>query len=319
MFWTTSLWSSRNPLVRSARDELHRAWPYGLLFALALGGVVALGVNLSNAWPSANKPFGWSGPSSFDNGVAMVRSDLVLAASIPGLLLGLGAPRRIDAGRDGLHGFLARVGVDTGLLIGAAFAAAGLGAWAASKATGESVWAFGVAHALLALAFYSIAFLARTALPRYGGAPAVGVWAFYVLLLENFARWRLFREVGYHALRAGQLPEWFFLTQLASPLAAYRGVLIIWRPGFRDGLEKAALQDVTFPPWIAVDTFIVVMVFVWVLLPLELAALVVAWRHQRSRTAPSARREAGAPWEPRRLVDPLPRWMFEGPAGSREP
>lgn len=314
MRWPATPGWVRDPRFRSVRDELFRAWPYALLLALALGGALALGVNLSNAWPSANKPFGWPGPSSFDNGVAMVRTELVLAASVPGLLLGLGTPRRLDPARDGSRNFLARIGVDVVLLTAAPFAAAGLGAWAASKSTGESVFAFGVAHALLALAFYSIAFLAQTLLPRYGGAPALTIWIVYVVLLENLLQWRLFREVGYHALKAGQLPVWFFATQLASPFAAYRGVLILWRPGFRGGIEQAALKDATLPAWVAADTFVVLLIFAWVILPLEVAALAFAWRAERSRR-PSARRAGATGSEPLRLVDPLPRWMLKGPVG----
>src|SRR5581483_12146089 len=107
-------------VVEGALRELRRAWPYALVLALGLGAVVTVGANISNAFPSQARPFGWPGPASFENAVAMVRPDIVLATTLPALLLGATALRRHDPREGGLLPILA---VDAALLLVAAFVA----------------------------------------------------------------------------------------------------------------------------------------------------------------------------------------------------
>lgn len=268
------------------KTELRRAWPYALLLAVALGTVLAVGAHQSNATPSEKRPFGWPGPASFENAVAMERGDLVLAASLPALLLGARALElRWGALAPRLRWVLA---TDAALLVAACFAAGGIGAFAAFRTPPEAYVAFCVAHALLALAFYSLAFLCSALLRRHATAAALGVWMAFNAAYEGIVRTSLYRTVGYQGLLAGQFPSWFYVAQALSPLSAYRGVLILWRDGFRDYVEKAALGQAVLPAWLNPATFVALMLALWVALPLGIASAV--WHARRRRTSGAARR-----------------------------
>lgn len=280
-----------HPAIR----ELRRAWPFALVLGLVLGAVVVLGANLSNAFPSRDRPFGWPGPASFENGVAMVRGDIVLATTLPALLMGATALRERHPTEDGPRTLLLIFGVDAALLVAGAFLAAGIGAWGAAKAPPQAFLAFAVASALLALAFWSLAFLVSALLPRHRIATSLGVWGFFNLLYEGTARTILFRQEGYEPLASGQFPMWFWVSQALSPLTSYRGVLILWRPGFKDYVEKAILTPETpLPAWMTPFNFGAVMVALWILIPVGLA--LAAWwtrgrlatRMAQTRSAPSA-------------------------------
>lgn len=271
-------WADAQPALRTARRGLVlgsiRAWPYAILLGLAVGGVLAVGVNLSNAFPSEARPFGWSGPSSFTNGVAMVRSELVLATVIPALALGWFSVRRLDPRREDIA-FLGGI-VAAGLVaVAAGVAVAGWwGAIAASRASWAVFGAFWSAHFLLAAASYSLTVFACVSLRTLGPAVATAVLAFYVAVYDNLMQWRLFREAGYHRLQAGDFPDWFLAGQAASPVAAYRGNLILGRREFMDGLERAVLADAVLPSWATAQTFAAALIALWIILPLGLAASV---------------------------------------------
>lgn len=261
------------PRLTPVLAELRRAWPYALVLALGLGATVAVGANLSNATPSADRPFGWPGPSSFENGVAMVRPLVVLAASLPALCLGATLLR----GRDARAGFALvgpAVGVDLALLGLAPFGAALLGAWGSAQSPFGALVAFTVAHALLAWSFYCLSLFIATLASRHALPAALAAWVAFNAVYENAVRWAVFRQAGYEAVVAGAFPPWFYVSQVFSPLSAYRGALILWRPGFMDYVEKAVLTGAQLPAWMVPSTFIALMLALWVALPLSLGALV---------------------------------------------
>lgn len=258
--------------------ELRRAWPYALALALLLGAVVSLGAHLSNAFPSRERPFGWAGPANFENAVAMVRPDILLAATLPALLLGATALRERAPRTARVPDVLVALAVDA-LLVALACFVGSLVAWfVAAKSPVEAFVAFGSATALVALAFYSLAFLVSAIVPRHALAPSLVVWGFFNFLYEGWTRVVLFRQVGYEPLASGNFPAWFWASQAFSPLTAYRGVLILWRRGFMDYLEKAALGSAALPAWMNPGTFALLMVGLWILVPLGLGVGIWAWR-----------------------------------------
>lgn len=272
------------------RSELLRALPFALLLAVALAGVLVIGVNLSNAYPSEGHPFGWPGTSPLWNGVATVRSDLVLATTLPALLFGVAAlhgrdPRVERTGRVALV-----VGVHAALILLAVLVATGVGALAASKVHGRAFAAFFTAHALLALSFYALAFLCAAVAGRWALPAAGAVWLVFHAAYENATRWAVFREAGYFRLAAGDFPTWFYAVQAGSPLSAYRGTLILWERGFMDYLERVTIGQATLPTWVSPGTFLGLGLAIWVALPLGVAAAAWAWRG-RERAAAVSRAE----------------------------
>lgn len=260
------------------RPALRRAAPYAAVLALALAGALALGVHLSNAQPSAARPFGWSGPSKFTNGAVMVRDDEVVAASLPALLLGVRAVGDLALPRDRSRHVAAVFGLHVAALAVAVAVATGIGAWAADSFTWNGVRVFAAAHALLAAAFYALGFLVSATMARPALATAGAVWIFFTLAFERIVRLALYRNVGYDGLLAGQFPTWFYAAQVASPLAAYRGVLILGERGFMDFLERTALGGAALPAYVNPWTFAAALVVLWVLLPLGLALAAWKWR-----------------------------------------
>ena len=272
---------SVNSFLLAARAELRRAWPFALVLALALGAVLVVGANLSNAFPSQERPFGWPGPASFENGVAMVRDQLVLAATLPALALGATMPARRQP-----EGPLA---ADAALVALACGVAALLGAWGASTAPPDAVIAFWAAHALLALAFWALALVCAAFARKHALPLALAVWTLFVALWENGTRWILFRQVGYGPLSTGQFPSWYYVSQALSPLSAYRGVLILWRRGFMDAIERAVLGQAALPPWMTPGVFAAFLVGFWIALPAGIATLVWRVRGRAARSkAPDA-------------------------------
>ncbi|MEA3200047.1 MAG: hypothetical protein QOE90_1475 [Thermoplasmata archaeon] len=263
--------------VEGARRELARAWPYALVLALGLGAVVVVGANISNAFPSKDRPFGWPGPASFENAVAMVRPDIVLATTLPALLLGATALRERDAG------FLPILAVDASLLLVASFLASFVGLHGSSGGYADAFVAFACATALLAGAFWALALLLGSLLRRHAVPASLVLWVGFVSIYENATRTALFRQVGYDGLTAGQFPAWFWVSQALSPLTAYRGVLILWRGGFMDYLEKAALAGADMPAWMSPLTFAGVLAL-WIALPVA-AAGAVLWIRRRPAAA----------------------------------
>ncbi|HEX2022099.1 MAG TPA: hypothetical protein VHH36_05255 [Candidatus Thermoplasmatota archaeon] len=261
--------------------ELTRALPYAIVLGVALGLVLVVGAHLSNAQPSEKRPFGWPGPASFENGVAMVRGDLLLAATIPALLLGA---RALDHRAPGVDGPMALARAASwhllALGLGAVLAAA-IGAWGASRTPFDAWMAFVVAHGLLAMSFYAIGFAWAATLRRHAVAAAVATWAFFVLLFENAIQWRVMREAGYNRLLAGDFPTWFYVAQALSPLSAYRGILILWRDGFRTYREQVALQYAQLPGWMNPGVFSAFMIALWIALPIGLALGAWRWRQKR--------------------------------------
>lgn len=270
--------------------DLRRGLPYALVLAVLLGAVLGIGAHYSNAFPSEGHPNGWPGPAHFENAVAMVRNDLVLAASVPALLLGARCLDGFEPSRDRGRRLLCAFTTQGVLLSTAAFAAGGIGAAVAFKTPFDAWLAFGTAHALLAVAFFALGFLWAAVLRRHALALAAAVWIFFLGCYEALVRTILFRTVGGEAVAAGQFPDWFWAAQAASPLSAYRGILILWRPSFRDYLEHAALDHASLPSFLVPGTFIALMLVLWVLVPLGIA-LAVWWvrgRVQVSRaTSPS--------------------------------
>ena len=264
--------------AEQVRGEARRALPYALVLALALGAVVSVGAHYSNAFPSQSRPFGWPGPAHFHNAVAMVRGDLVLAASVPALVLGARAlsdrDPHIQRAPRVLAAFLAH-GI---LLVTASFCAAAIGGIVAFKTPTNAFMAFSVAHALLALSFYSLAFLCSALFRRHALAAAALVWIAFNTVYESLVRTAVFRQVGGDALAAGQFPGWFYVAQALSPLSAYRGTLILWERGFMDYLEKAALGQAALPAWMNPGTFVALTLVLWVALPVGLALAAWAWR-----------------------------------------
>lgn len=260
------------------RADLQRGLPLALVLALALGAVVGVGAHYSNAFPSEDKPFGWPGRAGFENAVAMVRGDLVLAATVPALVLGAIALRGLDPSRERGGRLAQAFATHAALLSLGSFAGAGIGALVAARTPPEALFAFGVAHALLAVSFFALGFLWAALLRRHALAAAAATWLFFLAVYESLMRTILFRTVGYHELAAGNFPDWFWAAQAASPLSAYRGTLILWRPGFRDFMEKATLNGAALPDFLVPATFIALTLVVWILLPLGLALAAWWWR-----------------------------------------
>jgi len=271
-------------------SEAKRAWPYALALAALLGSVVAVGANLSNAFPSQERPFGWPGPASFENGVAMVRPDILLATTLPALLLGATALRARDAKTERAGVLLPILAVDALLVAAACFVGALVAFLAAAKSPVEALFAFAAASTLLALAFYSLAFLVSALLPRHAIAPSLAIWGFFTSVYESLTRVILFRQVGYGPLASGDFPPWFWVSQAASPFTVYRGVLILWRRGFMDYVEKAALGNAVLPSWMNAGTFALVMLGLWIVLPLGLA--LGAWQFRGRASVASSARDA---------------------------
>lgn len=279
-------WRDAARLANAIPGELVRATPYAAVLALALGLAVVVGANLSNAQPSESRPFGWPGPSTFEFGVAMVRADLVLATTLPALLLGARALEGRSPVRDGVGALAATFGWHALALVLGVLAAGGIGAWGSFKTPWETFYAFSTAHALLALAFYSLGALAGAAVPRFATPVALAVWAGFVLLYDNTVQWRVLREIGYPGVTTGAFPAWFYAAQALSPLTAYRAVLILWRPGFRNYVEQYALEKAVLPEWMVPATFVGLLLALWVLLPLGLA--LAAWKLRAWRSTRAA-------------------------------
>lgn len=276
-------------MLRALRSELLRALPYAVLLALALSMVLVVGVNLSNAFPSEKAPFGWPGTSPFWNGVATVRSDLVVATTLPALLWGVAALWGRDPRVERTGSLGVALGVNVLLIPLAVLVATIVGALVASKVHANAFMAFFAAHALLALSFWSLAVLCAALAGRWAVPAAAGVWLVFHAAYENATRWAVFRDAGYHALAAGQFPSWFYVAQAFSPLSAYRGVLILWERGFMDYLEGATLGQATLPAWVNPGTFMALGLGLWVALPLGIAAFAWWWR---GRDAPVATKRA---------------------------
>lgn len=301
------------------RSALRQGLPFGLLLALSVGLVVAVGAHLSNAFPSESRPFGWPGPATFENGVAMVRPELVLATSVPALFLGLrtlpsslGSRADLLGSRGGIMvhkdrfdyaRVLASVAAGVTLILLSILAALLVAVAVARASPPEAYFAFWVAHSLLALACFSIGFLARACTHRHATVAALGVWGSFAYLADNVVRWRLFRTEGYHNLTDAGLPGWFFLAQAMSPVSGYRATLILWRPGFRDYLEKAALDGATLPPWLSAPGIAAALLVLWVLLPLAVALLIL--RLRGSAPDPLSRATPDPP-QAASLVHPVP-------------
>lgn len=258
--------------------ELRRAAPYAILLALGLGAVVVAGAHLSNAFPSEKAPFGWPGPASFERGVAMVRSDLVLATSIPALLLGARALRSHEPSKHGATSLLAVYGVHAGALALAIVLAATIGAVGAGTTPVDAWFAFVVAHVVLALSFYSLAFLFACYLREHALVAAAATWIFFLGIYEAVTRTILFRTEGYDKLSSGAFPDWFWAAQGLSPLSSYTGILILWRDRFRDYMETEALKNAVLPSWLVPATFVGLALALWMLLPLGLGLLGWWWR-----------------------------------------
>jgi hypothetical protein len=274
-----------NAALTAAKAELKRAWPLALALALGLGAVLVVGANLSNAFPSADRPFGWPGPSTFENGVAMVRTELVLATTLPALLMGVRALHGRDPMRDGPSTLVAIFTIDAMLLFLGAMLAATIGKLGAFNTTSLAFVAFTVAHTLLAIAFFAIGFMAAAFTRRHAAAIGASVWVIFVALWENATRWILFRQEGYDKLSTGQFPTWYFVSQAFSPLSLYRGTLILWDRKFMDYLEKAALGKAALPDWVNPATFAFATVAMWVAIPLCIACLAWWWQGRAVRRA----------------------------------
>lgn len=269
-------------------QELRRAAPYTLLLALGLGAVVVAGAHYSNAWPSEKAEYGWPGPASLERGVAMVRSDIVLATTIPALLLGARALARRTPAHDGPLAALQVYALHATLIGFAVLAATLIAALGAGDAPFDAGFAFWTAHAVLALAFYSIGFLWNCYLHEHAVAAAAATWIAFLGLYEAITRTIMFRTEGYTQITNAGFPDWFWLAQGLSPLASYQGILILWRPRFRDMIEEAALANAALPTWLIPATFVALAIALWMLLPLGLGLLGWWWRGRTPR--PHARR-----------------------------
>lgn len=276
-------------LYERVPPDVRAGLPYAVVLALSLGFAVVLGAHQSNAQPSPDRPFGWAGPSAFGNAVAMVRKDLVLAATLPALLMGANALRRRDPARDGALPLIGIFAAHALMLGVAALAAAQIGAWGSFYAPEGAFWAFTVAHGLLAIAFYAIGFLAATIAPRFALPAALAAWAAFVLYYDDLVETLVLREIGLPGVQEGAFPSWFFVAQALSPLAAYRGILILWREEFRDYVEKIILGEAQLPAWMNPGVFSAALFLLWIALPLALALGIWrlrAWR--ATRRTPSA-------------------------------
>lgn len=276
-------------MLRAARSEVLRALPYALLLTLALSAVLVIGVNLSNAYPSEKRPFGWPGTSPFWNGVATVRSDLVVATTLPALLWGVAMVRNRDPRTERLGSLGFAMAVNAGLVVLAVLVATSVGSVVAFKQTPNAFFAFFAAHSLLALSFWSLAILCAALAGRWAIPAAAGVWLLFHAAYENVTRWAVFRDAGYNALSQGDFPAWFYVAQALSPLSAYRGVLILWERGFMDYLESYTIGKAALPAWVNPGTFMVLGLALWVALPLGVAAFAWWWR---GRDAPVATKRA---------------------------
>lgn len=275
-------------LRRRVLMEARRSAPYAALLAVALGVVVTVGANLSTAFPSEKAPYGWPGVAGFENAVAMVRGDLVLAASLPAVLCGAMALRGARRTRDLPIAF----GVDAAMLTLACFVGATIGSIGAARTPIVAFVAFSVAHAILALSFYSLAFLCAALVRNHALPVAMGAWLVFNAAYEGIVRTNLFRQYGYFRLAAGEFPTWFFAAQALSPLSAYRGILILWDRKFMDYIENAALGKAVLPSWVNPLTFSLFALAFWVLLPLGLAMLAWWWRTKRASASARASAEA---------------------------
>lgn len=281
------------PAGRTFLDACRRGAPFALLLFAALVGTLALGAHQSNATPSASKPFGWEGPASFRNGVAMVRGDLVLATTFPSLAFGALALAGLEPRRHGAVHVLARVSAHALLVVVAVLAATAVGVAVADEAAWTTLQAFATATTLLALAYYSLGLLAAVVVPRHALVAVMGAWFALEVALERGVRIAMYRLVGYHEILAGHLPTWFLASQALAPTAAYRGILILWDRGLMDALERAALGKAALPGWVNPLTFAVLLAALWILLPLALAAAV--WRRRgRERATPARATRAEA-------------------------
>lgn len=278
------------PLVR---QETRRALPWALLLALGLGAVVTVGAHYSNAFPSESQPFGWPGPASFENAVAMVRSDLVLAASVPALVLGARALVGREPTRDRASALLSVWGVHAALLSLAVVIAAVIGAWGAGRTPPEAWFAFVTAHLVLALSFYTLAFMWACLLREHALAAALATWLVFLGMYEAITRTIVFRTEGYHALAAGAFPDWFWAAQGLSPLSSYTGILILWRPKFRDYMESAVLDGAVLPSWLVPATFVALATVLWMVLPLALGQLAWWWRGRSGKVLARRATESG--------------------------
>lgn len=272
-------------MPRALRSELLRALPYALLLTLALSTVLVIGVNLSNAYPSETREFGWPGTSPLWNGVATVRSDLVVATTLPALLWGVATLRNRDPRTERVGGIGVAMGLNAALVVLAVLVATTVGAVAASKVHANAFMALFAAHSLLALSFWSLALLCAALAGRWAVPAAAGVWLVFHAAYENATRWAVFRDAGYTALANGQFPAWFYAAQAFSPLSAYRGVLILWERGFMDYLEKAALGKAALPAWMNPGTFVALTLVLWVALPVGLGLLAWRWKGRAAARA----------------------------------
>ncbi|HEX9815683.1 MAG TPA: hypothetical protein VGB18_01770 [Candidatus Thermoplasmatota archaeon] len=296
----------RGPVGRFGFDVL-LVVPFAVLLALGLGFTVWVGAELSHAYPSDSAPNGWPGPASFDAGVATLRPQLVLAAAIPGILLGLMSARRFRIGITGPVRSGALILGDLALIAIAAWGAAVIGREGAAKTANEAFWSFTGAHALLAASFYALAMLSSVTF-RKAPALVVGVLGTgYVAVYDSFLRWKALRELGIVGLRAGALPAWFYAAQAASPISLYRALLIIWHRGFMNSEERAVLGNATLPPWMTVEILATLLLFLWILIPLELAWIVWTLRYDHDRkmlpvrntafaTSPTGLRRLASTW-----------------------
>lgn len=283
-----------NVHARASIEEAKRAWPYALVLALLSGGVIVAGANHSNATPSQDRPFGWPGPASFENAVAMVRLDLVIVTTLPALLLGATAlsgrePSTQRASRLGII-----IGVDVALIALATLAATTIGAIGAFKTPALAFQAFVVAHALLALSFYSLAFFCSALLRKHATALALALWLGFNSLYDHITQTAVMRQAGYDQLIAGNFPSWFYVAQALSPISAYRGILILSDRKFMDYVERAALGNAVLPDWLNPTTFIAFTLVFWIMLPLGLSTLAWWVRARAARTAIVQHREEAA-------------------------
>lgn len=270
------------------------AAPYAILIAFGLGAVVVAGAHYSNAYPSEARPFGWSGPASFENAIAMVRTELILAASLPALILGARALRDRDPTESKLTELLTIYGVHAGLLTVAVALAGRIGSIGAGPVVSEAVVAFWVAHSVLAVSFYSLGFMWSSLVREHALAAGMATWMAFVTLHEAVTRTILFRTEGYHKITAGSFPDWFWASQVFSPLSSYTGILILWREGFRNTLERTSLAKANLPDWFVPATFLALGLLMWVLVPLAIGLGAWWWRGVASRRRTAS---ASAEWD----------------------
>jgi len=223
----------------------------------------------------------------------MVRSDLVLAASVPALLLGARALRGREPAVHRAATLLATYAVHGALLALGVVVAAGIGAWGAGDTPFDAWLAFVSAHIVLAMSFYSLAFLCACYLREHAVAAAAAIWIFFLGVYEALTRTILFRTEGYHNLSSGAFPDWFWGAQALSPLASYTGILILWRERFRDYMETEALKNAALPGWLVPATFVALAAVLWMLLPLALGLLGWWWRARSVRAVARRAAESG--------------------------